>query len=66
MGRNQRPLTSGASIGIALFPQDADTGDLLIRQADFAMYQAKRLGKSMYRFYSDDANPSPPDSELAP
>ncbi len=63
---DEQSINSGASIGIALFPQDADTGDLLIRQADIAMYQAKKLGKSMYRFYSDDANPRPHDSELAP
>ena len=61
----EQSISSGASIGIALFPQDADAGDLLIRRADRAMYQAKKLGKSMYRFYSDDADPGQPGSELA-
>ena len=49
-------INSGASIGIALFPQDADAGDPLIRRADIAMYQAKQLGKSTYRFYSAQDN----------
>jgi diguanylate cyclase (GGDEF)-like protein len=57
---DDRSITSGASIGVALFPQDADTGDLLIRRADIAMYEAKKLGRSMYRFYSTDANAGPP------
>ena len=44
-------ISSGASVGIALFPQDADAGDALVRRADHAMYAAKSLGKGRYRFY---------------
>jgi GGDEF domain-containing protein len=32
----------GGSVGIALFPEDADTYDDLMRGADEAMYEAKR------------------------
>lgn len=49
-------IHSGASLGIALFPQDADAGDVLVRRADLAMYRAKKLGKGMYRFYSMGAD----------
>lgn len=38
-----KPLN--ASIGIARFPDHAQVGDLLMRFADLAMYQAKALGK---------------------
>lgn len=43
-----------ASIGIALFPQDARTDDLLIKKADQAMYIAKGAGQNQFRFFSSD------------
>ena len=46
-------ITSAASIGIAIFPHDADAGHALVSRADAAMYEAKRAGKNMYRFYSE-------------
>lgn len=42
----------GASIGISVFPDDADDGDRLLIAADHAMYEAKRGGKGKYRHYS--------------
>ena len=38
-------LTCSASIGIGIFPQDADSADHLVRAADLAMYIAKNSGK---------------------
>ena len=46
-----REFAIGASIGISLFPADAGDGEALLRNADVAMYRAKQLGESNYRFY---------------
>ncbi len=43
-------LHVGASIGVALFPDHALTGDGLRAVADTAMYEAKNHGKNRYRF----------------
>ena len=45
-------LDIGASIGISLSPSDGDQVDDLIRRADLALYEAKRLGKNVYRFFT--------------
>lgn len=38
------------SVGIAVYPGDADTADGLLESADQALYAAKRAGKNRYRF----------------
>lgn len=40
-----------SSIGISLFPQDGQTVELLIKNADIAMYQSKTVSGSSYHFY---------------
>lgn len=51
---SERELYIGASIGIAIFPDDSDNVEKLMEQADTAMYQAKRSGRGRYQFYSAD------------
>ena len=41
----------GGSIGVALYPQDGDKVETLLKHADTAMYQAKRYGGSSVCFY---------------
>jgi diguanylate cyclase (GGDEF)-like protein/PAS domain S-box-containing protein len=42
------------SIGITVYPTDADTLDRLLRNADVAMYYAKDCGRNNYQFYSPE------------
>lgn len=53
--RNQAVLIT-ASVGIALYPFDAADPDLLIAQADRAMYRAKKRGGHCYQFVSEEMN----------
>lgn len=44
-------LNSYGSIGVACFPDDASTVEALTKRADIALYQAKKEGRSLYRFF---------------
>jgi diguanylate cyclase (GGDEF)-like protein/PAS domain S-box-containing protein len=46
----------GASIGIALIPEDGTTADELLRLADLAMYEAKSAGRNRFCFFSPRMN----------
>ncbi len=40
------------SIGIAYFPRDADNAETLLKNAEAAMYAAKRAGRNTFRYYA--------------
>jgi len=45
-----------ASIGIAVYPNDGDSADLLLKNADIAMYKVKANGKNNYLFFTPEMN----------
>jgi diguanylate cyclase (GGDEF)-like protein len=49
-------LVATASIGIALYPRDDQTGERLVKSADTAMYRAKELGRNRYAFFTQEMN----------
>src|SRR5262249_30193217 len=44
-------VTTDASIGIALSPQDGSDIERILKNADLAMYAAKAAGRRTYRFF---------------
>jgi diguanylate cyclase (GGDEF)-like protein/PAS domain S-box-containing protein len=49
-------VSVSASIGIALYPDDAINSDKLLKNADLAMYHAKRLDRNNFQFFTDEMN----------
>ena len=47
-------IAIGASVGIAVAPQDGETTDVLMKNADMALYRAKSEGRSTYHFFEKD------------
>ena len=50
---NGHTLQVGASIGIAVYPEDGDTPELLLQHSDVAMYEAKYHGQSVISYHED-------------
>lgn len=44
------------SIGVSVYPSDGSDADLLLKNADMAMYRAKELGGNRYHYYTSDMN----------
>ena len=52
----EKKFFTTASIGISVYPDDAETVETLIRNADIAMYASKDRGKNTYQFFSSEMN----------
>ncbi len=46
------------SMGIAIYPDDGDMADELLKHADAAMYHAKAQGRNNFQFYTESMNKS--------
>ena len=50
---NGLALTVGASIGVSIFPDDGDDYTAILKNADIAMYAAKKIGGNSLRYFAD-------------
>ena len=57
-------VSIGASIGIAIAPEDGATADALVRNADLALYAAKADGKGVHCFYKPEMHASAKERRL--
>ncbi len=53
---NKQEFVLGASIGIAFFPDDGESPQEMLKNADTAMYFAKNNGGNSYQFFSGEMN----------
>ncbi len=49
-----RMVHINVSMGIAVFPHDGGDSETLLKNADIAMYHAKKLGKGHYQFFREE------------
>jgi diguanylate cyclase (GGDEF)-like protein/PAS domain S-box-containing protein len=52
----QHDLQLTASIGLSTYPEDGQDAEILLKNADTAMYQGKKRGNNTYQFFSEDMN----------
>jgi diguanylate cyclase (GGDEF)-like protein/PAS domain S-box-containing protein len=53
---DQHELRVTGSIGIVVYPDDGSDADMLLKNADVAMYHAKDQGRNNYQFFEPDLN----------
>ncbi len=51
---NEHRLQIKCSIGIAIYPQDGETAEILLKNADTALHRTKEQGRNHYQFYGPD------------
>lgn len=53
---NKQEFVLGASVGIAFYPEDGNSPQEMLKNADTAMYFAKNAGGNKYQFFSGEMN----------
>lgn len=53
---HNQEINTSVSIGITLTPDDSSDANILMKNADMAMYQAKELGRNNFQFFSEEMN----------
>ncbi len=53
---DQHRINVTISIGIGIYPHDGQTMDVLVKNADAALYHAKMLGRNNYQFFTEQMN----------
>jgi len=52
----QHDLHLTASIGLSTYPEDGEDAEILLKNADTAMYEGKKIGYNNYQFFKQDMN----------
>jgi diguanylate cyclase (GGDEF)-like protein/PAS domain S-box-containing protein len=53
---DQQEIYTSASVGISLYPIDGETTETLLKNADIAMYHAKKHGRNSFHYYTEEIN----------
>jgi len=56
IGIEDYELVVGVSIGIAIYPEDGQTESEMLRHADSAMYNAKKMGRNSFSYFTEAMN----------
>lgn len=51
---NNKSIYCSISLGVSIYPRDANNLDILLKTADMAMHKAKEEGKNRYKFFDVD------------
>lgn len=49
-------IVATPSVGIGIYPEDGETVDILLRNADAALYYAKATGRGRFQFFTEELN----------